>query len=539
MTSKSQCRIPSRRRSHLPGIAMALLCAVLLSMCPSCIKNDLPYPRIPQYITSISAVGESAAASIDTVSLVATVYLDETTDIRAVRFSEVAYTEGATADPDLLEGEYDLSVPLVVTLTRYQTYQWMVKAEQHIERYLTIDGQIGETVIDEVGHRIIVTVPDTYDLTELRLTSIRLGPPSITTLTPDLRPGLIDLSHPLRVTVRCFGRDEDWTIYCEKSEAVVTTTSVDAWSCVAWAYGVCPADVTGGFEYREGGTEEWLKVSQSAVTQTQGAFSARIAHLKPLTTYEVRAVTSEGTGNVITVTTQATEILPDGSFDQWWLDGKVWCPWNEGGVRFWDTGNKGAATLGESNVQPSDHVPAGLTGKSAKLETKFIGVFGIGKLGAGSIYSGEFVKVDGTNGILAFGRPWTTRPTRLRGYYQYTSAKIDYASSELAALKGQPDTCAIYVALTDWTAPFEIRTNPKNRQLFDPSSPSVIAYGALERGSDTDGYEEFVIELQYRSTSRIPSYIQITSAASKYGDYFTGGNGSVLYVDQYSLEYDY
>lgn len=538
MTSKSQCRIPSRRRSHLPGIAMALLCAVLLSMCPSCIKNDLPYPRIPQYITSISAVGESAAASIDTVSLVATVYLDETTDIRAVRFSEVAYTEGATADPDLLEGEYDLSVPLVVTLTRYQTYQWMVKAEQHIERYLTIDGQIGETVIDEVGHRIIVTVPDTYDLTELRLTSIRLGPPSITTLTPDLRPGLIDLSHPLRVTVRCFGRDEDWTIYCEKSEAVVTTTSVDAWSCVAWAYGVCPTDVTGGFEYREGGTEEWLKVSQSAVTQTQGAFSARIAHLKPLTTYEVRAVTSEGTGNVITVTTQATEILPDGSFDQWWLDGKVWCPWAEGATPFWGTGNKGAATLGQSNSTPTDDTVDG-KGKAAKLETRFVGIGMFGKLAAGNIFAGEYVRTDGTNGVLAFGRPFTQRPTKLKGYMKYTTAPISSTTTGFEDLKGRPDTCTVWIALVDLPEPLEIRTDPKNRQLFDENASYVIAYGRLQSGSDVPEYTPFEIELEYRSTSRVPTYILCTGSASKYGDFFTGGNGAVLYLDDLKLEYDY
>ncbi len=517
----------------------ALLSLLALLLLGGCIKNDLPYPRIPQYITSLVAVGEESPTTLDTVNFVATVHLDEVTDIHAVSFASVTYTEGAKADPDLLEGTYDLTVPVVVSLERYQTYQWMIRAEQHIERWLRIEGQIGETVIDEVGHRIIVTVPETYDLSELRLAAVRLGPPSVTTVTPDLQPGLIDLSQPLRVTVNMHGYPQDWTIYCEKSEALVTTTSVDAWSCVAWAYGVCPAEDKGGFEYREAGQDGWLTLSEEHVSQSQGSFTGRIAHLKPLTTYEVRAVAGDAKGEIVTVTTQATEVLPDGSFDQWWLDGKVWCPWSEGGVRFWDTGNKGAATLGESNVQPSDHVPPGLTGQSAKLETRFIGLFGIGKLAAGSIYTGEFVKVDGTNGILAFGRPWTTRPTRLRGYYQYTTAPIDYASSELSALKGRPDTCAIYVALTDWTAPYEIRTNPKNRQLFDPSSPSVIAYGALERGSDTDGYQEFTIELQYRSTSRIPSYIQITSAASKYGDYFTGGTGAVLYVDQYSLEYDY
>lgn len=521
------------------GILAALTVTLMCVMTAGCIKNDLPYPRIPQYITELAAVGESAPARLDTVSFSATVYLDESVDITAVRFDRFSVTEGARCNPDLLEGTYDLSVPMVVTLTGYQTYQWVLKGEQAIDRRFVVEGEMGATVIDEKGHRIIVTMPETADLSALTLESVKLGPEGLTTMVPDLKPGPIDLSQPLRVTVTAHGRSEDWTIYAERSESAVALGEVNAWSCVIWAYAEAPATGRNGFQYRVADDGTWTDVPEGWVTHTGGTFAARITGLTPLTEYEVRAYTDGEYTPATRVATQATEVLPDGSFDEWWLDGKVWCPWNEGGVRFWDTGNKGAATLGESNVQPSDHVPPGLTGSSACLATKFVGVFGIGKLAAGSIYTGSFQRVDGTNGILDFGRPWKLRPTRLKGYYQYTTAPINYVSSELAALKDRPDTCAIYIALTDWTAPYEIRTNPKDRQLFDPSSPSVIAYGSLERGSDTDGYEEFDIELEYRSTSRVPSYIQITVAASKYGDYFTGGTGATLYVDQFSLEYDY
>ncbi len=106
-------------------------------------------------------------------------------------------------------------------------------------------------------------------------------------------------------------------------------------------------------------------------------------------------------------------------------------------------------------------------------------------------------------------------------------------------LKGRPDTCSIYIAVTDWTAPYEIRTNPANRQLFDKNASYVIGYGALERSSSMSAYEEFEIELNYRNTALQPSYIMITCASSKYGDYFTGSSQSVLYVDQLSLDYDY
>lgn len=514
------------------------LCISLLYGLAGCIHNDLPYPRLQQNITAIEPALAARPSVIDSTALTAVVYLNEYADIQSVNFNTYTVTPGAVSDPDLAVGPHDLSRPLVVTLSRYQKYQWVVKAEQHIERWFNVAGQVGETVIDAVGRRVVVRVPETADLARLTLTSAKLAPVGISTTVPALEPGEINLSRPLDVEVTCWGRTETWTVYAEKTALAVMTTAVDAWAQVIWAYGDGPADVENTFRWRRADENEWTYVDTRDVTQTQGAFSACIPHLTPLTRYVVQTVSGDDLGNEVEVETGATRVLPDGSFDQWWLDGKVWCPWDEHGERFWDTGNKGAATLGQSNVQPTDDTPTG-TGKAASLETRFVGVFGIGKLAAGSIYTGVFQKVDGTNGILDFGRPWTERPTRLRGYYSYRTAKIDYAAAELADLKGQPDTCHIYVALTDWTAPYEIRTNPKNRQLFDASAPYVIAYGELTDGTDTGRYREFVIELKYRSTSRVPSYLQITAAASKYGDYFTGGTGALLLVDQFSLEYDY
>ncbi|MBO5444437.1 MAG: PCMD domain-containing protein [Muribaculaceae bacterium] len=512
----------------------------LLMGAGGCIKNDLPYPKVPQNILSIAAKGESSPASVDSTDCTATIYLEEQTDIQAVEFTEFTYTQGAECDKNLLEGTWDLSVPITIELSRYQSYQWMISAKQEIERYFTVAGQIGETIIDAVGHRIIVSVPEDANLSRLKITSIKLGPRDITELTPVYSAGsTIDLSSPRRIDVTAWGRAEDWTIYAQRVAQIVSTTAVDAWSMVIWAYGQGPADADNYFEYKEENAAEWTAVPKTDIIKKEGAFSCCIKHLKPLTKYVVRSRSGENTGNEVNVTTQATEILPDGSFEQWWLNGKIWCPWDENGERFWDTGNTGAATLGESNVKPSDYVPKGLTGKSAELRTEFKGIAGIGKLAAGSIYTGSYKKTDGTNGILDFGRPWTVRPTKLRGYYRYTTGAIDYSSKEREYLKGRNDTCSIYVALTDWTQPYEIRTNPAKRQLFDKNASYIIGYGELERGTSMDDYEEFEIEIKYRSTSATPRYIMITCASSKYGDYFTGSSSSVLYVDQLSLEYDY
>ena len=523
------------------NIFLFLLPAVFIMLClvQACIKNDLPYPKIQQNITALAAVGQSRDASIDSAEMKATVYLEETTDIENVSFSTFGLTPGATSDVNLLEGSYNLSSPLQVIVSRYQDYTWTITAEQNIERYFSVEGQIGESVIDVAACRVVVTVPEGTDLSSLTLERIKLGPEGITTLTPSLVPGKIDLTEPLRVEVSCHGRSEYWTIYADVAELLVNTTAADAWSRVVWAYGECPSDMKGGFQYRASDSSDWIDVPAEDVTQTEGAFSACISHLEPLTEYEVRAVADGNIGNEMKVSTDATADIPDGDFDQWWLkNNRIWCPWNENGEQFWDTGNTGAATLGQSNVVPTDHTVTG-SGQAAELNTRFVGIAGIGKLAAGSIYTGSFQKVDGTIGILDFGRPWKLRPTKLKGYFQYKTADINYASADYKNLIGQPDTCHIYVALADWTAPFEIRTNPKNQQLFDKDASSIIAYGELVYSGTMEEYQPFEIKLEYRSTSRVPTYLQITCAASKLGDYFTGGAGAVLYVDQFSFDYDY
>ncbi len=502
-----------------------------------CIHNDLPYPRIPQNITAITAVGESKSAYIDSIAFEVNLYLDETVDIENVRFSEYRITPGASSTPNLLEGTYDFTTPVYVTLSRFQDYDWELIAHQDITRYFQVAGEVGESVIDPVGHRVIVNVPEGTDLSNLTLQKIKLGPEGITTMTPALAPGTLDLSYPLRVAVQCHGRTVYWTIYAQFTETIVSTTQVDAWSKVVWAYGNGPADVKNGFEYRKLSSEQWIKVPDQYVTQTQGAFSCYIPHLEPLTDYVVRTVSGENIGNEVQVKTQGTADIPNGDFEEWCQIGKIIYPYAEGGTQFWDTGNTGSSTLGQNLTVSSTDTPTG-KGLSAECSTKFVGIAGIGKLGAGSIFTGRFVKVDGTNGILDFGRPWNLRPTKLHGYYKYRTAPIDYVSSDFAAIKGEPDTCIIYVALTDWTAPFEVRTNPKNRVLFDPNASYIIGYGKMQYSGTMDSWQEFEIPIEYRDTSKEPTYMQITAATSKYGDYFTGGNGAVLWVDQFSFGWD-
>ena len=54
----------------------------------------------------------------------------------------------------------------------------------------------------------------------------------------------------------------------------------------------------------------------------------------------------------------------------------------------------------------------------------------------------------------------------------------------------------------------------------------------------TSCWKGFAIDLQYRYLTRIPKYIIVVASASKYGDYFTGSTGSLMYLDDFSLVYD-
>lgn len=514
------------------------LSAAFVLLCASCLKNNIPYPRIQVNFRSFEVEGQTRTAAIDSTTRVLTVYLGENVDPYNVHVTSYTLTPGGSIVDNPLDRPVNLSEDITLTLRLYQDYDWVLRAEQEINRYFTVDGQIGSSVIDPVGHRVIVQMPTTADVSALRVLSAKLGPAGAV-MEPDLADGgIIDVSEPMKIEVTAFGRTDIWTVYVELTEATVSTLSADGWTRVAWVYGQAMADADFGVEYRMKGVAEWTRCPQSWLTADGGDFNARITGLLPMTTYEARAFSGDEYGATLEFTTGQDVQVPNSMLTDWWKDGKVWCPWPQEGPQVWDTGNKGATTLGDSNSTPTEDTSTG-TGMAARLETRFVGIGPLGKLAAGNIFVGKYVRTDGTNGVLSMGYKFAERPTRLTGYYKYHSAPISSTTEGFTSLAGRPDTCIVWVALIDSDQPVEIRTNPKNRQLFDPAGADVVAYGALECGRDVDGYTRFDIKLDYRATNRVPKYILITASASKYGDYFTGGNGSLLYVDDMQLLYDY
>lgn len=301
-----------------------------------------------------------------------------------------------------------------------------------------------------------------------------------------------------------------------------------------------------GLQYRKATESDWIPVEGELTDGADKTFSAWITGLEPGTEYRVRAVTSADQKDQegYPFTTEEAAQLPNFGFDEWVKSGASWYP-NANMSIFWDSGNEGANSqsgiTGENNpTSPSDFVAPGTDSKqSAKLESMFISFLGIGKFAGGNIYTGDFITTVGTSGAkLNFGQPYTSRPTKLRGWYCYAPKNIDKAEGIHADKAGQEDVGKIFVALMS-SGPFEVDNSTDPKKLFDPSAGNVIAYGELDiTGNSNNQYKEFTITLDYRREDVKPTHVLVVATASKYADYFTGGVGSTLYIDEFEFIFE-
>lgn len=534
-------------------IKAIILSLIALIATASCIENDVPYPFIKLFVSDIKVEGQLGNAVINNEERTVTVNLADTVNLKKVKVLEVQVTDNGRCSLPA-DTVVDLTNSIPFTLSLYQDYAWTLKANQVIERLFKVKGQVGSASFTPKQRIASVNISTKSSLTEIELLELKLGPTGSTiNLSPTL-PYLTWEQHgnyattKVMVNFRDFIVMEEWTLYVFQVESNVNVNRVDAWTNVAWLYGEGLEGQDNGFELREASATEWITVDTQYITHTGGTFQACVPHLKAGTEYVCRAYSGTDKTEEVTFTTAATATaLPNAGFEEWHKSGKVWNPWSESGTPIWDSGNDGATTLGESITVPTDEVcPTAQAGtQAAQLSSKFVGLGSIGKFAAGNLFVGEYVRTDGTNGILAFGKPFTDRPTKLKGYYKYTTAPIDCMpanatdKANFADYEGVPDTCSIYIALGDWDSPVEIRTKPTDRKLFDRNDSHVIAYAELNNGANTDGYLPFELTLDYRATNREPRYLLIVATASKYGDYFMGGTGATLLIDEFELEYDY
>lgn len=308
-------------------------------------------------------------------------------------------------------------------------------------------------------------------------------------------------------------------------------------------------------EYKKASASEWTSVA--ATVNGTDAYKATLTGLTAETAYQYRMAYRDGDTNfeseIKSFTTEVATALINGNMDDWYKSGKTWYACSESyfsanGSSFWDSSNPGTTTgtgalVNKNPTQGNATTVHTAGGKSAELKSQYASAFGIGKFAAASLYTGKFKKLQGADGaVIDFGQPFTARPTQLHGYFQYTSAKINYVGKDTPAsaniVKNQTDDiCSIYIALT--TEAKTVDNTVVSTFVNWETDPAVVAYGELPASDcvTTNGWKEFTIDLKYRNLTTKPTHIIIVFSSSKYGDYFTGGDGSIMYVDDLSLVY--
>lgn len=341
------------------------------------------------------------------------------------------------------------------------------------------------------------------------------------------------------------------------SNATVATTEAipyEIWTSKATLHGKVTGTLasTPKFQYRvKGSGSSWTTVDADL---TESTFSKEITGLTPGTTYEYQAMDGTQASTVTCEFTTETTFQPENaSFEAVSDSSSIILIHGTGQSTWWDTGNHGSSTMNKNVTTPDTSVKHS-GNQSLLLSSQFVGMGIIGKFASGNLFAGKYLDTEGTDGVLGWGRPCTSRPKALKVYVRYEPATVDNGGDYIA--NGATDQGIIYVAIGDWagqeanggTWPFVVRTK-KASSLFSTekgtySGDGIIAYGEKtfeEAYNDGGNMKELTINLDYDNfggNQRKPTSIIIVASASKYGDYFQGGDGSKMWLDDMELIYE-
>lgn len=316
-----------------------------------------------------------------------------------------------------------------------------------------------------------------------------------------------------------------------------------------------------GFEVKYVGParayEDWTFVEG---TLNGSTLTVNVSDLAPGAGYVYRLVIDDYTSpNELSLSTLAYPQLPNAGFEEWQTSSAPYLIYGKGGTMFWDSGNHGSATMSKNVTVPDETIKH--SGRySIRLASQFVGIGALGKFAAGNVFIGEYLATDGTDGVLGWGRPFTSpvKPKALKGYVKYSPVTITHNNgkqvpSDIAAeyAVGNMDKGVIYIALLskdagdtytlknkEYSAPVLVITKAADRRLFNPDASYVVAYGekTFTEATAGDGMIEFEIPLQDVNAGDF-EYIMVVASASKGGDYFAGGNGSTMWLDDLELVY--
>lgn len=371
----------------------------------------------------------------------------------------------------------------------------------------------------------------------------------------------VDLEGDGKIEVEADDSQRTYTYIFPVTTTPSTSVKVDAanaWSNFAYLSGsVAPKDPTTvipvsdvKFEYQLSSSDEtsdpWTTMNVEA--NGTNAYKATLKGLTPNTGYRYRLVYTGNSESSVSssksFTTDMVTSLPNGDMENWTQDGKTI---DLGGGSFWDTSNPGTTTGAGAlvNANPTQGVtsPVHSGNKAAQLKSQYASAFGIGKFAAASLYAGAFSELVETNGAkLNWGRPFTTRPSQLKGWYQYTTSKVDYDSDGGSLTGSDNDLWSAQVVLVDLGSANYVQVDNTDMSTFPDwnTDSRVIAYGKLSDDfckQQKTNWTQFVIDLDYKNLTKKPTHIIIVFSSSKYGDYFEGSTSSLLYLDDLEFVY--
>lgn len=508
--------------------------------------NDLDYPTVVGKIVAFE-VEDAKEVTINASAREVTIVLEEWADKSHVKVNACELSEGATCAE--IREYLDLTSPIKLVLHTYQDYEWTVLATQTIERYVHCTGEVQEARFNLETRSVYVYLPDTQPLAAVTIEAMKLEPEgshivSTTGYEKDLQHMVLSTrAVSLPMTLDCVlersffveWKDEviEWHFKALQLRVDTSVSEVEPHCYSARVRGVFASDGSDvAIEYKKADDATWLQAPDATVAGV--GITAHLTGLTPGTAYECRVRDGEEVSAPMPFETRIPEQPDNLSFDAWHANGKVWNPWKEGGVQVWDSANKATASFTGSATTPEENFVAvsGAGKKACRMESSYAVV----KFAAGSVFTGQFVKLQGMGAELAWGLPFTGKPVSMKGYAAYKSTPVTDADDSHASLMGQPDNGHILVALTDWDDQFHVVSSTSTYVDFD-KDPAIIAYGRYNLTESTNGYVSFDLPLEYRN-SRTPKYLVIVASSSSLGDYFTGGRGSTLWVDEFELVYD-
>ena len=186
----------------------------------------------------------------------------------------------------------------------------------------------------------------------------------------------------------------------------------------------------------------------------------------------------------------------------------------------------------------------GYEGHGIEFVTRDTGPWGsaFGKpIAAGNLFLGKFNIVSALTQPLKateFGIPFTQKPVKLSGYYQY-SPSAPFTDKDFNTVENRTDSGSIYSVFYR----NEVKAGDHMEKILlygddVQTNPQIVALAKFDDLKPTDEWTYFELEYKYRQgvddeiLNKLGYNLTVVFSSSRSGDTFEGAVGSTLYIDK-------